>query len=270
MEKRSKARIVIGLICLVIAGIIMGYLFVEYYKRYSYEKAFKELQEQTATVSESEEADSAKEPEIQEPDEPEEPEKPEIPIPPKSLDWEELWATNPDIYAWLYVPDTNVDYPVLQHPTDDYYYLNYNLDGTKGYPGCIYSEKEYNSTDLSDEVTVLYGHNMKNGTMFKTLHYFEEEEFFDEDRLIYIYTPGEGYAYQVFGAFELDDRHLLAGWDLEQNGSVDFYINTLKSEGRGHWKDVDYSQEDRFIILSTCVSGGRSDYRYMIIGKRIN
>lgn len=271
MEKRSKSRVFIGVICLIIAGVILGYLFVELYKRYSYEKAFKDLQEQTAEGSSDTvfEKPPVKEPPVEE-EKIEEPEKPDIPIPEKELNWDELRETNSDIYAWLYVPDTNIDYPVLQHPSDDLYYLNYNLDGSKGYPGCIYSEKAYNKKDFSDGVTVLYGHNMKNGTMFKTLHNFEDEDFFNEDRCIYIYTPEESFAYRVFGAFELDDRHLLAGWDLELDGALDFYINTLKTDGAGQWKEAESLVEDRYIILSTCVGGGRSEFRYMIIGKRLN
>ena len=66
------------------------------------------------------------------------------------VDFDKLQTeTNADIYAWIYIPDTNIDYPVLQHPTDDTRYLNYNIDGSKGYPGCIYTEKA-NAKDFSD------------------------------------------------------------------------------------------------------------------------
>lgn len=77
-----------------------------------------------------------------------------IEIPEKNLDWDSLHEENQDIYAWIYVPNTTVDYPILQHPTDNSYYLNYNIDGTKGYPGCIYTE-DYNSKDFSDINTVI-------------------------------------------------------------------------------------------------------------------
>ena len=105
-----------------------------------------------------------------------------IPIPDLEVDLQNLRETvNPDIYAWIYVPGTKVNYPVLQHETDDTYYLNYNIDGTKGYPGCIYSEKKYNSKDFTDANAVLYGHNMKNGTMFGSIHRYEDQEFFNEN-----------------------------------------------------------------------------------------
>ena len=93
-----------------------------------------------------------------------------VPIPEKEVDFADLQEnTNGDIYAWIHIPDTKIDYPVLQHPTDNSYYLNHNLDGSRGYPGCIYTE-DYNKKDFTDPNTVLYGHNMKNGTMFAGLH----------------------------------------------------------------------------------------------------
>lgn len=83
-----------------------------------------------------------------------------IEIPQKNLNWKKLKGVNQDIYAWIYIPGTGVDYPVLQHPSDDSYYLNYNMNGTRGYPGCIYTEKA-NSKEFTDFDTVVYGHNMQ-------------------------------------------------------------------------------------------------------------
>ena len=124
-----------------------------------------------------------------------------ISVPEKNLDWNALWEQNEDIYAWIYIPNTNIDYPVLQHATDDTYYLEYNLDGSKGRPGCIYSEHKYNSKDFMDFNTALYGHNMRVGTMFATLHNFEDSTFFNENRYIYIYLPdGTVYVYDIFAA----------------------------------------------------------------------
>ena len=103
-----------------------------------------------------------------------------VPIPEKEVDFADLQEnTNGDIYAWIHIPDTKIDYPVLQHPTDNSYYLNHNLDGSRGYPGCIYTE-DYNKKDFTDPNTVLYGHNMKNGTMFAGLHKYGDSEYLEE------------------------------------------------------------------------------------------
>ena len=85
-----------------------------------------------------------------------------IGIPEKNLDWAELKDQNKDIYAWIYVPGTDVDYPILRHETDNEYYLNHNLDGSEGLPGCIYTE-DYNSKDFTDIHTVINGHNISKG-----------------------------------------------------------------------------------------------------------
>ena len=71
---------------------------------------------------------------------------------------------NPDVYAWITVPGTEIEYPILQHPSDNSYYFMHNIDGSYGYPGCIYTEN-LNSKDITDNNTVIYGHNVKNDSM---------------------------------------------------------------------------------------------------------
>ena len=110
-----------------------------------------------------------------------------VDVPEKAIDWEGLEAENPDIYAWIYIPNTNVDYPILQHPTEQSYYLDHNIDHSEGYPGCIYTHLR-NNKDWSDPNTIIYGHNMRSGTMFASLHYYEDGEFFNNNRYVYIYN----------------------------------------------------------------------------------
>lgn len=195
-----------------------------------------------------------------------------ITVPEKNLDWEELWETNEHIYAWIYIPNTNVDYPVLQHPTDDSYYLNYNLDGSKGYPGCIYTEHKYNSTDWTDFNTLLYGHNMKNGTMFKTLHYFEDSTFFEENRYMYIYTPDYVYVYDIFAAYVYGDKHILAYYsDVSEVGRQEYIDDVFGiRDMSAHFRDgVEVTTESNLVTLVTCI-GGRPNNRYLVQGVLVN
>lgn len=107
-----------------------------------------------------------------------------IPVPEKYVDIPTLQAeANTDIYSWIYIPDTGIDYPVLQHPEEMDYYLKHNIDGRNGYPGCIYTQR-MNNKDWTDKNTVIYGHNMSNGTMFAHLHYYEDTAFFEENPYI--------------------------------------------------------------------------------------
>lgn len=117
-----------------------------------------------------------------------------ISVPKKDFDWDALHAVNPDIYAWITIPGTNIDYPVLQNATDDSYYLRYNMNGTRGYPGCIYTEK-INRKDFTDFDTVVYGHNMRDDSMFATLHYFEDSAFFANCPYIYVYEENKVLVY---------------------------------------------------------------------------
>lgn len=190
-----------------------------------------------------------------------------IDIPDKEIDFTSLHeVTSPDIYAWIYIPETAVDYPVLRHPDDNSYYLNHNIDGTRGYPGCIYTE-DYNTTDFTDHNTVLYGHNMKNGTMFGTLHKFEDAEFFSENQYIYVYTPDEVFVYRIFRAYEYTDIHLLAGYETATEEGFGEYLEeamSVRSMISNVDEDVEVTSQDRIITLSTCCS--KPGRRYLVQG----
>lgn len=178
---------------------------------------------------------------------------------------------NPDIYAWIYIPGTGIDYPILQHPSDDTYYLNYNLDGSKGYPGCIYTERE-NALDFSDFHTVIYGHNMKNGTMFHDLHSYEDETFLPEHPHVYIYTPDRILRYRIFAAYRYDDRHLLYSFDYESEAGRSGYLSEIfriKSMSAVLDNQVKVTADDRIITLSTCM-GSQTENRYLVQAVLIN
>lgn len=195
-----------------------------------------------------------------------------VPVPEKKIDFADLQENvNPDIYAWIYIPDTQIDYPVLQHATDNYYYLEYNLDGSKGYPGCIYTE-DYNEKDFSDPNTVIYGHNMKNGTMFAGLHKFEDSEYFEEHPYVYIYTEDKLYVYEIFAAHESGNEHILYNNDFSDDYVFLKYLSEIVT-GRTMNCNIreDYSPAatDRIITLSTCVAN-KPDRRYLVQGVLLN
>lgn len=194
-----------------------------------------------------------------------------ITIPDKNLDWDALHAENADIYAWIYIPGTGIDYPILQHPTEQDYYLDHNLDGSTGYPGCIYTQIR-NSKDFTDFATILYGHNMKDGTMFQNLHDYEDKEFFDANPYIYIYTPDKTFVYQIFAAVTFHDRNILLQYDMTVTGNRAGYINDIKAcNGMSdqHNDDVTVNTESRIVSLSTCI-GASPDKRWIVSGVLLN
>ena len=188
-----------------------------------------------------------------------------VDIPQKQLDWNELAKVNPDIYAWIYIPGTQVDYPVLQHPTDNTYYLNYNMNGTRGYPGCIYTEKA-NSKEFTDFDTVVYGHNMRNDTMFASLHNYEDQTFFNNFPYIYVYTKEKVLVYEIFAAYKTDDAHILHTNDFSTKEGRVSYLESIvkKSKNSPEVKDkIQLSVDSHLLTLSTCVSK-EADKRFVV------
>ena len=184
----------------------------------------------------------------------------------EDLDFKALQERNPDIYAWIEVPGTKVDYPIVQHPTDNTYYLTHTIDHKEATAASIYTET-YNSTDFEDHLTVIYGHNMKNGSMFRTLHNFENYDFFEENREIIIYLPEQTRHYEIFAAYTYDNRHLLHTYYCEEPDSFEKYLDevfAIKDMGAYIDHDIEVTGEDYVITLSTCVNSGNSSQRYLV------
>lgn len=175
-----------------------------------------------------------------------------------TVDFEMLQEANPDAYAWISVAGTEVDYPVLQSDaeTEEDYYLSHNLDGSDGYPGCIYTQK-LNNKDFSDPVTILYGHNMKNGTMFASLHSYEDKDFFDENPYVYVYTPGQELIYLVYAAYHYSDILIPYHYhDFADTADFDSYLDEIAlfgaKEGGNLRNGVILDFDSHILTLSTC------------------
>ena len=169
--------------------------------------------------------------------------------------FDELWEINPDVYAWITIPGTDIDYPILQHPSHDAYYLNHNIDGSYGRPACIYTES-LNSKDFTDNNTVIYGHNMKNGTMFAQLHKFEDKDFFEEHKEVTIYLPDKVLHYKIFAVHTYDDRHLLYSFDFSDKAVYRDYLESvfsIRDMSANIDTDMTVTEDDKIITLATCV-----------------
>ena len=110
---------------------------------------------------------------------------PELPTEPPVLypavDFDGLHQTNADVIGWIYIEDTNINYPIVQG-TDNKYYVDHMVDGTKNGAGSIFMDYR-NALDFSDPNTVIYGHNMKNKTMFAHITEYKDPEFFEAHRM---------------------------------------------------------------------------------------
>lgn len=178
------------------------------------------------------------------------------------IDFESLTKQYPDVYAWIRIPGTRVDYPIVQREGDNSYYVNHTIDGRQRVEGAIFTE-DYNSKDFKDPNTVIYGHNMKNGSMFKGLHKYKDRKYFKEHSEVFIYQPDRVLRYKIFAAYIYDNRHLMLSFDFKDENIYRSYLNSvLTNKGMSGNIDttVDISTEDRIITLCTCNNNVKQRY----------
>ena len=182
------------------------------------------------------------------------------------VDFAALKEQNDEIYAWIRVPGTAVDYPVVQSRTDDSFYIHRGINKENLYAGAIYTEMA-NARDFSDPNTVLYGHNMKDGSMLASLHNFRDRDFFDSNREILIYTPEHILHYTIFAAYTYDNRHLLNSFDFHDPQVFQEYLDQVydvRSMDAYFADQPKVTAKDKIITLSTCI--GSSSSRYLVQG----
>lgn len=182
---------------------------------------------------------------------------------PNTVDFAALWEENEDVYAWITVPGTLVDYPVLQHPSDDEYYLHHTIDHIEGFPGSIYSET-VNAKDFSDMNTILYGHNMKNDTMFGSLHDYENATFFAEHPYVYIHLPERTLVYRIFAAVKFRSVYLPNYLNYEEEADYTAYVEELKASPGYMNSAMEPFFGNRLLTLHTCI-GHDENHKYLVV-----
>ncbi len=184
------------------------------------------------------------------------------------VDFEALQKDNDEIYAWITIDDTNVNYPVVQSSTDDAFYLKHSaVDKSWKDSGAIYTES-CNGKDFNDPITVIYGHNGYSDIMFTTLHKFEDKKFFDKHEYFSVYVPGKKLTYQIISAFKYDDRHIMNTFDFtnaDQLAAFQAMLQNPQSSQKNvrNRLDVDVNENSKILLLSTCITGQKSN-RYII------
>lgn len=182
-------------------------------------------------------------------------------LPPVSVDFEGLLQENPDVVGWLYCEDTPINYPVLRGADNDEY-LHHMVDGTYNSSGSIFMDYRC-SADFSSLNTIIYGHNMKNDTMFGTLHDYSEQSYYDSHPFLWLLTPETNY--------RID---LIAGYISPADGEI---YDTISDEGQlqscvsqamtrsTFLSTAEYSEISSIITLSTC-SYEYDEARYILLG----
>ena len=185
-------------------------------------------------------------------------------LPANPINFKEIQEKNPDVCAWIQIPGIDIiDYPILQSSieADDNFYLDHDINKAQKRAGSIYIQK-LNHKDFSDPNTLIYGHNMLNGTMFGQLKKFRTKSFFDEHRTIFVYTPGK--------ILEYDDRHILNSFNFYvENDIKEFFGECVNPSSltKQVLEGAELTTFDKIITLSTCTSNDSE--RYLVVGKLI-
>lgn len=186
------------------------------------------------------------------------------------VDFDALWNMNPDIYAWLYIPGTQVNYPVLQREGEDGYYLNHNSEGKRDVNGAIFTERTYNGKDFSDPATLIYGHYTDSGIMFGGLQAaYSDLEGLEQFREIIVYLPDQELHYEVFAGVPHGKEHILYYYDFSDPEEYRAFVEealSVRSIGASVDKDAEPSTDDKLLILSTCLRGD-GNRRYLVMAK---
>ena len=150
---------------------------------------------------------------------------------------------------------------------DDNYYLHRSIYKKYLFAGMIYTQS-CNSLDFNDPVTVVYGHNMRSTTMFTSLHYFEDPEFFDTHDVFYIYTADRVLTYHIVSAYKYDNRHIMNAFNFSDPEVLEDYqeyvlnpVSTLRNVREG----VTLDENSKLVVLSTCMSNDKSS-RFLVNG----
>ena len=176
----------------------------------------------------------------------------------------DLQAKYPDVVGWLTIPNTQIDHPFAQSNDSDHY-LHTDLDQNWSQAGTIFMDYR-NSKNFSDFNTIIFGHNMRNGSMFGTMQNFGDKSFFDSNATGTIFLANKTYEIEImaFVVVRPDDAVIYNPNILTESDRAAF-LDYVKNTAR-HYRDVGVTSKGRIITLSTC-SYEFNDARMVVIGR---
>ncbi len=261
-EKKAKKIILdIMIVLLLLVAIVSGgYIVVYYYTSSQNEKKFEEIKEfvdediayengEPAYVKQGDDYILAK--------------------------YKRILEENADFIGWLKIDGTNIDYPVMYTPNDPEYYLHTDFDGEYSAAGTLFIDSNSNPHKETSDNILIYGHNMKSGTMFHDLLSYEDEEFYKEHKLITFDTIDELGTYEVIAAMrtevyaddDTEHYHYYEFFNAADKEEFDEYVSFAKSNTP---YNIETTAEygDKLITLSTCAYHNDNG-RYVVVAKKI-
>ena len=257
-QKKKKKSDVLLTIALIVAIAVFCYAAFNLYHIYTeYKKGtdeYNQIEEMAVTERDADSAEVA---------------GPSAQIkPPIEVDFDKLKSVNEDVVGWIYVdalPD--ISYPIVKGK-DNQTYLHQTYEKNYNFAGTIFVDYE-NSGDFSDCNTLVYGHNMKNGSMFGHLKKFrEDDKLYKQDKYFWILTPERNYRYEIISAYTTgvnSDTYTLFKGPGEE---FEKYLETIKGYSEIQTDDTDLTIKDKIVTLSTCT--GNESTRFVVQGKRVD
>lgn len=244
-KKRKLSKIgrilsdVLIVICLCVAGYSGWNLYKELHEYKVSEQTYTELAPQVVTTDEETNQ--------------------------QLYDFDTLSQMNSDFVGWIKMNDSTIDYPFVQGD-DNAYYLKHLFDGQYNNAGCVFIDVNNNS-DFSDKNTVLYGHNMKNGTMFADIEKFKDASYYESHKVINIYTQNQNYEVYPVAGMLTDGQDSYVRVSFTDDNDFIEYVNHFISNST-FTSETTVEPTDRIVMLSTC-NYDIADGRYVLIGKLV-
>ena len=182
------------------------------------------------------------------------------------IDFEKLKEKNSDVVAWLKVNGTNIETTVVKTTNNDYY-LTHNFNKEYNSAGWIFADYK-NKVDGTDKNLVIYGHNMRDNSMFGSLKWVINEDWYnnEDNKYITLVTENETQIYEVFSVYQIEeeDYYIQTNFNTEKEFST--FLETIKKRSKKDF-NVDVNKEDNILTLSTCANNNK--YRVVLHAKKI-
>lgn len=241
-RKLYVALFIIFALTFVVSTSIVGATLYEYYQA---DKEYGDLQNRyiskTSNVTNQENKETA----------------------PISVDFEALLLENSDIIGWLYCANTPINYPVVQADNNDRY-LRRDLHGEYLRTGTLFADYRCSAVGTGQN-HIIYGHNMKNSSMFGTLVNYKEQKYYDEHPVLYYLTPDHDYKIELFSGFTADADSDIYRTEIGDAEAFEAFLQEIIAKST-FATDISVSGEDKIVMLSTC-SYEFNNARYVVFGK---
>lgn len=182
------------------------------------------------------------------------------------VDFKKLKSENSDVVAYIKVNNTNIEYPIVKTSNNNFY-LNHSFDKSKNSRGWIFADYK-NKFDNTDKNIVIYGHNMRDESMFGSLKNILNEEWYNntENKNITFLTEKGNYIYKVFSIYKIESEDYYIKTNFKNDEDYEKFLNTIKNRSIKNF-DINLNINDKIITLSTCANNNK--YRIVLHAKKL-